>query len=59
VEAATGEDRPVWLGGARHDGAESDLDLLVIKGGKFNRWRLLTRIYQRLRGKDAALMSLS
>ena len=32
-------------------GPDSDIDLLVIKGGKFNRWRLTTAIYRHLRGK--------
>ena len=36
-------------------GPNSDLDLLVIKGGKFNRWRLMTTIYRHLRGTDAAV----
>src|SRR5262249_32870602 len=34
-------------------GPDSDYDLLVIKGGKFNYWRLLTGIYRHLRGKGA------
>lgn len=34
-------------------GPDSDLDLLVIKGGKFNYWRLITRIYQHLPGTAA------
>ena len=36
-------------------GPDSDYDFLVIKGGKFNRWRVLTTIYERLRGKQAAV----
>jgi predicted nucleotidyltransferase len=31
-------------------GADSDLDLLVIKGGKFNRHRITTAIYRNLSG---------
>jgi uncharacterized protein len=34
-------------------GPDSDIDLLVIKSGKFNHWRLLTTIYQNLRGSAA------
>ena len=33
--------------------SDSDIDLLVIKGGKFNRRRLTTAIYRHLRGKQA------
>jgi len=32
---------------------DSDIDLLVVKRGKFNRWRLTMSICRRLRGKDA------
>ena len=34
-------------------GPDSDIDLLVIKGGKFNYWRVLTKIRRHLRGKGA------
>ena len=34
-------------------GPNSDIDLLVIKSGKFNYWRLMTAIYRNLRGADA------
>ena len=34
-------------------GPNSDVDLLVIKGSKCNRWRLTTAIYRHLRGKGA------
>jgi hypothetical protein len=34
-------------------GPNSDIDLLVIMAGKFNHWRVLTRIYRHLRGKRA------
>lgn len=34
-------------------GPNSDLDLLVIKGGKYNRRRLTTVIYRNLYGADA------
>ncbi len=36
-------------------GPDSDYDLLVIKRGKFNHWRLLTTIYRHLRGDGAAV----
>ena len=36
-------------------GPNSDLDLLVIKGGKFNRGRVTTAIYRHLAGADAAV----
>ena len=32
-------------------GPNSDIDLLVIKRGKFDRWRVTTDICRRLRGK--------
>ena len=34
-------------------GPDSDVDLLVIKAGKFNRNRLTVAIYRELRGKGA------
>src|SRR5438309_9112863 len=56
VEAAQ-PDKIVLFGSAARGemGPNSDLDLLVIKGGKFNHWRLLTEIYRHLRGSDAAV----
>src|ERR1700726_1914002 len=36
-------------------GPNSDLDLLVIKGGRFHRGRVTTEIYRRLAGADAAV----
>ncbi len=36
-------------------GPNSDIDLLVIKGGKFNRWRLTQSIYRQLCGAEAAI----
>jgi predicted nucleotidyltransferase len=56
VEAAQ-PDRIILFGSAARGemGPSSDLDLLVIKGGKFNRWRLTTAIYRHLRGKGAAV----
>jgi predicted nucleotidyltransferase len=32
---------------------DSDYDLLVIQGGKFNYWRLMSKIRRQLRGKGA------
>ena len=34
-------------------GPDSDVDLLVIKAGRYDRWRLTTTIYRHLRGKGA------
>ncbi|MBI1900424.1 MAG: nucleotidyltransferase domain-containing protein [Planctomycetia bacterium] len=34
-------------------GPDSDIDLLVVKRGKFDRWRLTTAIYRHLRGAGA------
>jgi predicted nucleotidyltransferase len=36
-------------------GPDSDIDLLVIKDGRFNYWRVLTEIYRSLRGCGAAV----
>jgi predicted nucleotidyltransferase len=54
VEAAQ-PDKIVLFGSAARGKmrADSDLDLLVIKGGKFNRWRVTTAIYRKLIGADA------
>ena len=56
VEAAQ-PDKIVLFGSAARGemGPNSDLDLLVIKGGKFNYWRLLTTIYRQLRDTEAAV----
>jgi uncharacterized protein len=56
VEAAQ-PDKIVLFGSAARGemGPHSDLDLLVIKGGKFNYWRLLTTIYRHLRDTEAAV----
>jgi uncharacterized protein len=54
VEAAQPEKIVLFGSAARGEmGPDSDIDLLVIKGGKFNRWRLTTAIYRHLRGKGA------
>src|SRR5438876_9755554 len=54
VEAAQ-PDKIILFGSAARGemGPNSDLDLLVIKGGKFNRGRLTTAIYRQLRGTEA------
>lgn len=54
VEAARPEKIILFGSAARGQmGPNSDVDLLVIKGGKFNRCRLTTAIYRHLRGKGA------
>ena len=51
VEAADPEKIVLFGSAARGEmGPNSDYDLLVIKGGKFNYWRVLTRIYRQLPG---------
>jgi predicted nucleotidyltransferase len=57
VVAAAQPDQIVLFGSAARGamGPSSDLDLLVIKGGKFNRGRLTTAIYRNLAGADAAV----
>ena len=54
VEAAQ-PDKIILFGSAARGemGPNSDIDLLVIKAGKFNHWRLTTAIYRHLRGKGA------
>lgn len=56
VEAA-GPDKIILFGSAARGemGPDSDIDLLVVKAGKFNRLNLTTAIYRHLRGKDAAV----
>ncbi len=56
VEAAQ-PDKIVLFGSAARGqmGPNSDLDLLVIKGGKFHRGRVATEIYRHLAGADAAV----
>jgi predicted nucleotidyltransferase len=55
VEAAN-PDKIILFGSAARGemGPNSDVDLLVIKSGKFHHWRVLDRIYHRLSG-DAAV----
>jgi predicted nucleotidyltransferase len=54
VEAAR-PDKIILFGSAARGelGPDSDIDLLVIKSGKFDHWRLLTTIYRRLPGTAA------
>jgi predicted nucleotidyltransferase len=51
VEAAQ-PDKIILFGSAARGemGPDSDIDLLVIKSGKFNHWQLLTTIYRHLPG---------
>ena len=56
VRAAKPERLVLFGSAARGEmGPNSDLDLLVIKAGKFNHWRMLSTIYRELRGSDAAV----
>jgi len=56
VEAADPEKIILFGSAARGEmGPDSDLDLLVIKGGKFNKWSVTTAIYRRLSGSGAAV----
>jgi uncharacterized protein len=54
VEAAQ-PDKIILFGSAARGemGPDSDIDLLVIKSGKFNHWRLLTAIHRHLPGLAA------
>jgi uncharacterized protein len=56
VHAAKPEKIILFGSAARGEmGPHSDYDLLVIKGGKFNYWRVLTTICDHLSGKQAAV----
>src|SRR5260370_18088841 len=57
VVAAAKPDKIILFGSAARGqmGPNSDLDLLVIKSGKFDRGKLTTRIYRHLTGADAAV----
>src|SRR5208337_5243916 len=56
VEAAQ-PDKIILFGSAARGeiGPNSDIDLMVIKSGKFDYWRLLTTIHRHLRGDLAAV----
>jgi predicted nucleotidyltransferase len=56
VRAANPEKIVLFGSAARSQmGPNSDIDLLVIKDGKFDYWRVLTNIYRNLRGDGAAV----
>jgi predicted nucleotidyltransferase len=56
VEAAAPEKIILFGSAARGEmGPDSDLDLLVVKRGKFNRDRLIGSVYRRLQGVRAAV----
>ncbi len=57
VVSAARPEKIVLFGSAARGamGPNSDIDLLVIKAGKFDHWRLMAMIYRRLRGDGAAV----
>src|SRR5437588_7957685 len=56
VRAAKPEKIVLFGSAARGEmGPDSDYDVLVIKGGKYNYWRMLNAIYTGLNGKNAAV----
>ena len=57
VVAASRPERIVLFGSAARGemGPNSDIDLLVIKGGKFHRGRVTQAIYRKLYGVEAAV----
>ncbi len=57
VAEAAQPDKIILFGSAARGemGPDSDIDLLVIRSGKFDHWRLLTAIYRHLRGDHAAV----
>ncbi len=56
VEAAAPEKIILFGSAARGEmGRDSDLDLLVVKAGKFSRERLIASVYRRLQGVRAAV----
>src|SRR5271166_1994666 len=57
VVAAAQPDKIILFGSAARGemGPNSDLDLLVIKGGKYHRRKLTTEIYSHLAGAGAAV----
>lgn len=50
VVSASTPDKIILFGSAARGemGPNSDYDILVIKGGKYNQWRVLTQIYKHL-----------
>src|SRR5258707_3292653 len=56
VRAAAPEKIVLFGSAARGEmGPDSDYDFLVIKGGKFNYWRMMRKIQEHLSGKEAAV----
>ena len=56
VRAAKPEKIVLFGSAARGEmGPDSDYDVLVIKGGKYDYWRMMDRISDELCGKDAAV----
>lgn len=57
VVAAARPERIILFGSAARGamGPHSDVDLLVVKGGKFDRGKMTTAIYHHLYGADAAV----
>ena len=57
IVRAAGPEKIVLFGSAARGemGPNSDIDLLVIKGGKYDYWRVLTKIYRHLSGDGAAV----
>ena len=57
VEVSPQPDKIILFGSAVRGemGPDSDIDLLVIKRGRFNRRRLTTKIYHNLYGAEAAV----
>lgn len=57
IVAVAKPERIILFGSAARGemGPNSDLDLLVIKRGRFHRGRLIEKIYTTLRGTDAAV----
>jgi predicted nucleotidyltransferase len=55
VVEASEPDKIIMFGSAARGemGPNSDVDLLIIEGGKFNRWRITTDIYRHLSGAHA------
>jgi len=57
IVVAARPERIILFGSAARGtmGPHSDVDLLVVKGGKFNRGKLTTAIYRQLYGADTAV----
>jgi predicted nucleotidyltransferase len=57
VVAAARPERIIMFGSAARGtmGRHSDVDLLVIKGGKYDRWSVTDRVYMNMRGAQEAV----